>query len=118
MKIRHDFVSNSSSCSFVFNHGGTNIADELVNHKNLVTSSIDCVIFTWSADNVAKDIFQELTEYDPIKIAIKNHGRRSVKYYGPRTDLNPPMIEICSGIFSCRDIIDDNKLDIVISEAL
>lgn len=106
MKIRHDFVSNSSSCSFVFNHWGTSIADDLVNHKNLVTSSVDCVIFTWSNDDVAKGIFQEIMEYDPIKVAIKNHGRRSIRYYSPRTDLNPPMIEIRSEIFESKDCFE------------
>lgn len=78
MKIRSDFVSNSSSCSFTFNVVAS-MFDLLKQHKKLL-SNLDTIYFEWDVHDGAKAAYQYMMETECIRLAQERHDYGLIDY--------------------------------------
>jgi len=96
MKIRTDFVSNSSSSSFMYTIRETNLMDELMNLRGLM-SNMDLIWFDWDLHDDAKEAYQKLMESEAVKKAQEEHDYDLIRYEG-----DPNKIEIVPMVFNIK----------------
>lgn len=92
MKIRNDFVSNSSSCSFVFNFKDTSLGNELISFKGLL-SHIHNIFFDWDLHDDAKSAYNAMMQIECIKNAQESNEYKYIDYGD-----DPNKISVCGSV--------------------
>lgn len=119
MKIRSDFVSNSSSCSFTFNV--TDSMFELLKQHKKLLSNLHTIYFEWNVHDCAKTAYQYMMQTECIRLAQERNDYSLIEYGDDSNVIAVhPMIfnmnGCCDAIFdiaSGRDTIVSHRCDTI-----